>query len=47
VIGLAAGGARGQVRCEPGGEQELEAEGELVCVRRELRPRVEQRQLVA
>jgi hypothetical protein len=51
MIGLAAGGAGRQLRRQAGGEQQLQAKGELVCVRGlracRARPRVQQRELVA
>ena len=47
VVGLAARRARGELRREAGGEQQLEPERELVGVRGLLRPRIEQRELVA
>src|SRR3954452_21226505 len=47
VVVRPAGGARREVRREAGGEQQLEAEGELVGARRAGRLAVEQRELVA
>ena len=47
VLALAARRARGQLRRQAGGEQELEAEGELVGVPGARRLGVEQRELVA